>query len=143
MQPMPVIPLEYEQPVTGAARIGRALRVLVIITWAVCAIAWGLIVTVDVHTVMVSGPVIAILGVMIILRGLIEHRSPFIVVGAAHLGICLLFVTLVNWRHWSPGDATNPFMVMGAIYVLGSGVGGGYVLLPAHLRRQWRAAARI
>lgn len=61
--PMPVIPLEYEHPPEGAAaRTSRALRIFTFGTWGACLIAWILIVCVDVESVIVTGPIIAILG---------------------------------------------------------------------------------
>src|SRR5262245_12079483 len=128
-QPMPVIPLEYEHPtVAAAARPGRALRVLAIVTWTACVVAWALIVNVDVETVVASGPIIAILGGMLGIRGLLERRYGFAVLGAAHIAICLLFVVLVNLFQWSPRDADKPFTVMGAMHVIGSGLGTAWLL---------------
>jgi len=140
-QPLPVIPLEYEHPAAGAMGKARALRVLAIVTWFVCALALWLIVAVDVESVIVTGPIIAILGAMITVRGLLERRSMFAIIGAGHLVICLLFVTLVNWRGWSPSEATKPFTIIGTLYVIGSGLGSGWALAPSHWRRV--AAARI
>jgi len=141
--PTPVIPLEYEQPLPGATPVGRALRWFVIIAWLVCVIALGLIVNVDVETVIVTGPLIAILGLMVLLRGLLDRRSAFAIIGAAHIGICLLFVTLVNVWNWSPADATKPFTLMGMAHVLGTGVATAFVLLSPYRRRAIAAAARI
>jgi len=138
--PMPVIALEYEHPaVAAAARPSRMARVSVIAAWIVCAIAWMLIMVVDVHTAMVTGPIIAALGLMIVIRGIIERRAPCIVLGAGHVGICLLFVALVNLLRWSPADATNPFVAMGATYLLASGFATLWILSPS----RWRQVARI
>ena len=139
-QPVPVIALEYEHPqVAAAARPGRKLRGAAALAWIACAIAWLLIVGVDVETVIITGPIIAVLGLMILIRGIIERRPPFAILGAAHLGICLLFIVLVNLFHWSPGEATKPFSVMGAIHVVASGVATYWVVSPS----RWRQAARI
>jgi hypothetical protein len=128
-QPIPVIPLEYEHPATGAlARPTGILRISTILAWAACAIAWLLIVWVDVESVIVTGPIIALLGTMVIVRGIIEQRSRHLIAGTAHLGICLLFVVLVNLRNWSPNEAAMPFTVLGAIHVIGSGVGTGWLM---------------
>ena len=75
------------------------------------------------HTVIATGPIIAVLGGIVAVRGVIERRAGFTVLGAAHLAICLLFVVLVNLLRWSPNEAAMPFTVLGAIHVIGSGVG--------------------
>ena len=138
--PVPVIALEYEHPETAAAVLpGKLLRATTILAWAVCALTWILIVSVDVETVVVTGWIIALLGGIVAVRGVIERRAGFTILGAAHLGICLLFVVLVNWRNWSPADAQMPFTVMGALHVLASGLGSAWLLMPSH----WRQRPRI
>jgi hypothetical protein len=138
--PMSVIALEYEHPaVAAAARPSRMARVSVIAAWSVCAIAWVLIMAVDVETVIVTGPIIATLGLMILIRGIIERRAPFTVLGASHLGICLLFVVLVNLFRWSPAEATKPFVAMGTVYLIANGVVTLWLLSPS----RWRQVARI
>ena len=139
-QPIPVIALEYQHPAVAAgARPCRALRVSTFLAWAACMLSWGVIVWVDVHPVLVTGPIIALLGLMVGVRGIIERRAGFTVLGAAHVGICLLFVVLVNLFRWSPNDAFMPFTVMGAMHVIGSGLGSAWVLL----RSRWRQRARM
>ena len=136
-QPLPVIPLEYEHPqVAAVARPGRALRVCVILAWAACVLAWMLIVGVDVISVIATGPIIALLAGMVAVRGLIERRAGFTVLGAAHLGICLLFIVLVNLFRWSPGEAQKPFTVIGALHVVASGLGSAWVMMPSHWRHR-------
>ena len=139
-QPIPVIALEYEHPqVAAVARPGRALRVSVILAWAACAVAWMLIVGVDVESVVVTGPIIALLGGMVAVRGLIERRAGFTVLGATHLGVSLLFVMLVNLFRWSPGEAATPFTVMGAMHIIATGLGSAWLMMPSH----WRQPPRI
>jgi hypothetical protein len=132
-EPVAVIPLEYEHPaLAAAARPGRALRVSTILACAACAVAWGLIVGVDVESVIVTGPIISVLGLTLLLCGLIERRAGFTVLGAAHVGICLLFVMLVNLLNWMPRDAHKPFAVMGAIHVIASGLASVWLMMPSH-----------
>jgi hypothetical protein len=139
-QPLPVIALEYEHPeVAAAARPGRKLRGAAALTWIACAIAWLLIIGVDVETVIIAGPIIAALALSIVIRGIIERRRPFTVLGSAHLGICLLLVALVNLFNWSPSEATKPFAVMGVIHVVATGVASYRILAPS----RWRQLARI
>ena len=137
--PIPVIALQYEHPETAAAALpGKALRVTTILAWAVCAVAWTLIVSVDVITVVVTGWVIALLGGIVAVRGAIERRTAFTVLGAAHVAICLLFVVLVNWLNWAPRDAHTPFAVMGALHVIATGLASARVLVP-----HWRQRTRM
>ena len=128
-EPLAVIPLQYENATAAQARPTKRLGIVAIAAWLACAVALGLIVAVDVESVMVTGPVITVLGLLLAVWALLEHRPPFLVAGAAHIAICLLFVVLVNVRQWSPREATLPFTVMGAMHVIGSGAGTAWLLL--------------
>ena len=137
-EPIPVLPLEYENRADTAARLRWRLtrsQWLLASAWAACLVAWGLIVSLDVQTVVVTGPVIALLGLATAFTGLRIGRRAYQWIGAADVAICVLFVTLVNWLSWSPRDATLPFTVMGAMHVIGTGIVTARIIVPA-LRRQ-------
>ena len=136
-KPLPVIPLEYQQPGTSAQRFNRRTLVLLIVAWSVCAGAWLAVVTYDVESVLVTGPVIAALGVTLSVVGLrAPRRSALLpVIGAAHLAICLLCFGLVQWLSWSPREALIPFGVLGGIHVAVTGVASAWLVL-SRLRGQ-------
>lgn len=118
-EPVPVIPLEYaETPSDRPATWERVTRVAIVLAWLCCAIGWALIIFVDVETVIASGPLLTALGLVMLFGGLRLRRPSYWVLGSAHCAICILFVVLVNVRHWSPADAATPFAVMGGMYAL-------------------------
>jgi hypothetical protein len=124
-EPMPVIPLEYA-PVSPEVRGGKVLRVLVPIAWLACLIAWGLL-FVEVETVLVTGPIIALFGLGMLVGGLRWRSSIHVVLGTMHCAICLLFFMLVLRGRWTPDQSFKPFTAMGGAYLLLSGVAGLWV----------------
>lgn len=119
LEPVPVLPLEYAPPVAAG---GRAWRRIVLVCLAAglltCAGAAFIIYADHVESVVLTGPVLFVTGLLTLLGGLFTRNRAASVVGAAHCGICLLFLLLVNLRRWSPNDAYVPFTVMGTIYTL-------------------------
>ena len=133
--PIPVLPLDYAHADATRPHSGRRLRLLVILTWAACAIATVLIPVVDVESVIVTGPVIFVMGGATLIAGL-RVRSPWHeVVGAGHCAICLLFFMFANWMRWGPGEAHTPFALMGLAYTLLSGVASFWLILRTRPRR--------
>lgn len=119
MDPQPVIPLGYakERPSPFWERAGRWL---VPGSWVVGLVGWGLI-EYETESVLLSAPVLFTTGVLLIIGGALNHARSSIVLGVIHCGICLLFVALVNLRNWSPTEAHEPFLIMGAMYLIVSG----------------------
>ena len=119
-EPLAVIPLQYAQDGI-TTRPFKWLRRGVLAAWLACLIASILIVAMDVETVVVSGPVIFLLGLAILITAM-RVRSPWhAVIGAGHCAICLLFFMFAWWLDWGPGRASVPFAVMGVVYTLVSG----------------------
>jgi hypothetical protein len=83
---------------------------------AFCALLAIPLVTVE--SVLASGPVLAIVGLTTIIYGMRHGYQQVAALGAGHVGICILFVSLVNILGWSPAAARVPFMLMGTIYIL-------------------------
>jgi hypothetical protein len=135
-EPMPVIPLEYEHYDDTAARtrLGTRAQRLLIVAWAACAAGWAALVLIETETVVISGPVIALLGVAMTVTGSRAGRRAYAWVGLSHVVICALFVTLVNLLTWSPQEAHLPFAVIGAIHVIATGLPSAWLFL----RRQHR-----
>jgi hypothetical protein len=134
-EPIPVLPLEYEQVDATRAHAGRWLRLLVVLSSAACAVATALIPVVDVETVIISGPVIFVMGAAILIAAM-RVRSPWhAVLGAGHCAICLLFFMFANWMGWGPPEARVPFAIMGLAYTLLSGVASFWLILRTRPRR--------
>lgn len=118
-QARPVLPLEYAPP--EAARRLWPDRVLFWSSW-VSAVAVGvgalLIPIISVETVLVSGPVVAIFGLLMLLTAVQTQRLMLLIVAIGHVGICGLFVALVNVFHLGPGEAKGPFLVMSLVWGL-------------------------
>ena len=120
--PVPVIPLEYAPPDERPRRL-RTWRSVsawcLVLSWVCCAAAWGLIVYLEVESVLVTGPILLLLGAALLIGGVVLRRPLTACVGAAHCAVCVLFVALVNLLAWSPSEARWPFTAMGAVYTLG------------------------
>ncbi|MGE5608011.1 MAG: hypothetical protein ACM359_02050 [Bacillota bacterium] len=80
--------------------------------------AWLAIPLIDVESVLISGPVLTIIGLTTILYGMRHGYHQVAAVGAGHVAICILFASLVNILSWGPNAAREPFMLMGAIYTM-------------------------
>jgi hypothetical protein len=119
-QPLSVIPLEYAHAVEidGRQRLWRRInRIALVAGAAVSLIGWGFLLM-NVRTVLFSGPVLMIVGAMMVIGG-VRGRQPFVWgLGIAHCTVCVLFAALVNLRHWNPPQAAEPFAVMGGAYNL-------------------------
>lgn len=111
----PVRPTRGE-PARYAPWLRPTLQWLLYGSAAFCVIAW-LLIWRDTESVLVTGPVLLILGVLTMLAGAkVDGRA--VGIGVAHCGICILFVTLVNVLAWSPGAAHVPFLLMGGVYIV-------------------------
>lgn len=121
MEPTPVIPLPYAHIGPPAPALLR-LRIVAATASAVCLIATVLIITVDVESVVITGPLIFILGVLLLIRAVRANAPRYMILGALHCAICLLFFMLVQLLHWGPPDASKPFAVMGTLYTILMGV---------------------
>lgn len=117
--PVPVLPLEYAPPASIAGRVWRRI-VLVCLALGLLTCVVGVIVILayDVESVVVTGPVLFVIGMLTLLGDLLTRKGVAAIVGGAHCGICLLFFLLVNLLQWSPNEAHSPFLVMGTIYTL-------------------------
>ena len=135
-EPVPVIPLGYAQPEPGPPPVwGRFARIVQGLALAWCVIAWILLTFVEVKSVIITGPVLGVMGALLVGFGVLGRRAGTVGVGAAHAGICLLFAGLVNLLNWSPDEAEAPFSVIGLLYVAAALVVAG--------RWAWRRRARI
>jgi hypothetical protein len=114
--PVPVIPLQYAEPAADGRPRWRAVgRIGAAAGWLSCVVALGVI-TRKVESVLISGPLIALIGSLMILSGGLTRDLRVAVLGAAHCAVCVLFVVLVNLRNWDPDDARLPFVGIGTVY---------------------------
>jgi hypothetical protein len=103
-EPKPVIPLEYARPTALPAHHHwrRAARMCTALSALCVFIGWVLMFS-DVETVIVTGPLLGLLGLGLILIAWQLRLMPAVMLGIGHCSICVLFVTLVNVRSWTPG----------------------------------------
>jgi hypothetical protein len=94
------------------------LRVCHPLALACCVVTVLLIGMLSAEVAVVGGPVLATAGALMIVGGWMVGSRAAIAFGAAHVGICVLFVALVNLMSWSPRDAYGPFLAMGTLYAL-------------------------
>ena len=104
---------------TRSLPVHQVLGVLsAVMAAACCVIGWILIPTVDVESVVITGPVLFVLGFGLMVTIWIGGARWTALVAAGHMCVCVLFFTLVNVLRWSPDDAHTPFMIMGGVYTL-------------------------
>ena len=116
--PVQVIPLDYADPSPDRRRrfLLRWSRYAVGLALLNCSVGWILVCFVKVESVLVTGPILFVLGALALLGGFLTGRPLFIVIGAAHCFICVLFTALVNALRWSPAQAHDPFTLMGLLF---------------------------
>ncbi len=90
------------------------------VAWFACALAEVLIVFYDVESVIVTGPIILVLGLIGILIARFAGYLALALVCCGNALVCLLFFGLVVLLDWSPSEAETPFVVMGLLYVVGT-----------------------
>lgn len=114
--PIPVLPLAYAPPA-----LQKGTRWLTVMSWLsiVTLVAGTVAIFVEVESVLVSGLALAIIGTIMLIAGVARRQVMLWGPGALHLGICTLFVALVNGLHWGPRVAAKPFAVMSTAYTLG------------------------
>jgi len=138
--PLPVIALEYAPDPTGhLPRIRRWLRFLTHATWMTCILAWLLILWPTVETVIISGPLIAVLAIAMFLLASRARAQRHMILAAAHAGICLLFFMLVQELHWGPQAARVPFAVIGGAYAAAAALATLLWAQPLRPRRGYNA----
>ena len=77
-----------------------------------------LIIFVDVESVVVTGPIEAILGLIILIFAIVYRHFIGILLGVSMIGISLLLFLLVVTLQWSPKDAELPFSFLTSVYLL-------------------------
>lgn len=99
------------------SRFWRWTLVLSALTWC---IGWCLMIFVDVETVIGSGPILFLLGVMLLITQipLTKRSRATALLGGLNVLLPILFTSLVNLLHWSPSDAELPFGIMGSLAIL-------------------------
>jgi hypothetical protein len=118
-QPIPVIALEYANPVgDGSPRWRRIVRVTHWAALAACAAATLIIGAVTTRYGVLIAVVIAPAGVLITVGAAINRDWRSLTLGVGHVGVCLLFVLLVNLLRWAPDTAHVPMTIMGTCYTL-------------------------
>jgi hypothetical protein len=88
------------------------------LAWLTCAVACTLIVLVNVRTVLTTGPIILLLGLVVSGLGAWYSLRLLVLVGIMNAGICTLFFLLVVTLDWQPHDAHQPFAIMGCLFTL-------------------------
>jgi hypothetical protein len=77
-----------------------------------------LVVLFNAEPVVVTGPILFVLGLVLMIAAWKIRLLLPAILGLAHCSICLLFTMLVNVRNWSPDEATKPFAIMIGVYLV-------------------------
>ncbi|HOW70157.1 MAG TPA: hypothetical protein PKY77_06095 [Phycisphaerae bacterium] len=91
-------------------------RGLIALGWFTCIMAWGLVVLVDVESVLFTGPILLVVGLLSVMAGLLAKYGRAAAVGACYAGVSLFFFLLVVIFDWGPGEAEQPFLWMGGAF---------------------------
>ena len=121
MEPLPVIPLQYAH-VGVTMRSPKLLLGFTIAAWLSCVAAWVLIVFYEIESVIVTGPLITAMGILLMIVAIRDRAMGHVFLATAHIAICVLLWMLVILFHWSPQAAFDPFVIIGAAYIAGSGI---------------------
>ncbi|HEX2971241.1 MAG TPA: hypothetical protein VHP11_02840, partial [Tepidisphaeraceae bacterium] len=117
-------------------------RTLLGLGMACCCCAWLAIPLIAVETVLASGPLLMLVGLATAIYGIRHTYGGVVSIGVAHMGICILFVSLVNLLSWGPGAAREPFIAMGAMYILATGPWSWWVGKTLPQQEQFGVCAR-
>jgi hypothetical protein len=138
--------LDYHIPppgVPGGRRWSWIGRITAAVAWAACVVGTALIFH-EVESVIGTGPVLAGLGVILLIAGVVARRTLWTLLGTAHVSVCLLFFGLVNLLEWDPSDAEMPFRVMSVLYTMASAVSSFFAVRiaaagtpPDRMRARW------
>jgi len=104
-------------------RLRRSIWWALILTWAAwltAALTVLLIAFYDVEVVMCTGPIMAVLALIVIILSRVGGHPALALLGLANIAVCLLFFGLVVLLDWSPSEAETPFTVMGFAFTLGT-----------------------
>ncbi len=93
-------------------------RVLAVLGWLDAVVGTVLIVFVDVESVVGTGPILFIFGLLLVVSGAFCRNGYAVGVAISMIAVSLLFFGLVYFLRWSPRDAEQPFTVMSIIYVV-------------------------
>jgi hypothetical protein len=121
MREQPLLPINYARPSANARWHRRAFetaRWCAVGGWLAGAIAWAAVVALDAETTLVGGPLLCGVGVAGVVAG---ARAGFVraaAAGAGHCLICLILFGLVQVFGWGPGPAREPFIAIGAVYLV-------------------------
>src|SRR5688572_25751035 len=120
--PIPVMALDYAKP-TGSLTWPNMACWSHRIGLIACAAATLFIALIDTEFGVLGGIPISAAGVTAIIGAGYAKNGWSLALGICHLGICVLFVALVNLLNWGPQTAHLPFAIMGAAYTtLATGV---------------------
>jgi len=91
----------------------------------------------QIETVMGSGPVLAGLGIWLTIAASRAEQGAGVLLGAGFVVLALTLFVTVNVLSWSPGEAEEPFAIIGAV------VGGLVVLLALLALRSPRSGQNV
>jgi hypothetical protein len=115
------LPLNYADPAVagrGGRRWFETARRAALIGWLGCALAWGLVIGAATESVLITGPILMILGGVTVFAA---ARSSFrwaMLTGTGQCVLCGSLFVLVQLFHWGPSEARGPFLAIAATYIV-------------------------
>ncbi len=112
-------PLTGEVPaMLSRAKPARTARVLLVSSWLTCFVGALLIPTVDIESIILTGPILSVLGSATLVAGLVAERRRTSLVGSGHICLCLFMFLLIAGMGWSQRQAYYPALAIASAYVL-------------------------
>jgi hypothetical protein len=115
-QPIPVLSLEYAGPALRYSVWPQIVRICHLIALLACVGSTLFIAFVDTQWGVLGGIPIFAAGMLAIVGAALVRDWWGLALGVCNVGVCLLFMLLVNLLTWSPDEAHMPFSIMGAVY---------------------------
>jgi hypothetical protein len=126
---------------SNRARTIAITRVLLIADVIVSVGALVLIPTVEVKTVLLTGPILLAAGFATAVAASKAKYHRATLIGLAYCAMCIFLIALVNILDWSPERAVHPFEAMGLVFDCAIAAATFYVLRhPPPITEPWTCA---
>lgn len=113
--PMPV--LEYAAPETSRPR-RRAISTLLVLSITLLVLVPILIASINIESIMITGPLLAGIGICLVVFGVVgRNRLPFWI-GVSHVVICAIVFAWIRAFNIRPRGAYAPVLILSLIYLV-------------------------
>lgn len=101
---------------SASTRGASLVRTIIIAATVVSMVGWGLLFA-EVRSVLVTGPIVLVLGLILLIRSIRLHFPSGLALGILHCAVPILLTLLVAAMSWSPEESKWPFVGIGGLYL--------------------------